>query len=222
MKLLRPLFVSLIFFSVNIPLYSQKSQQLIIAPSLSYRGDILELSNYPVRFHYPGYSLEFVKQFGLRSVGIDFSSDFFKNRLSVLLSSYFRYGHLYFDKSKNKEVKSFKLDLFADCVYNFGVKRNRKLKFFAGIGLGEVNLGTKFKYAFQPEIDSSGNTYLKEAVGSFAFNTARILAGVKKGRWAITINVIGTPDEDKQPYLSATLEGKIAYSLFSFRVPVKK
>jgi hypothetical protein len=203
-------------------LLAQTKKQIDISPTLSYRGYILELSNYNVRTHYPGYTNEFDKQFGLRSLGVDFSSDLIKGRLSVLLSSYFRYSYLYFDKTLNKEVKSFKTDLFADCFYNFGIKENRKFIFFAGIGLGKVNLGTKFKYAFKPAIDSGGNPYLKEAVGTFAFNTARVLVGLKKKRWAITINVIGTPDEDKNPNLSATLEGKISYSLLSFKVPVKK
>lgn len=220
MKLVKYIF--LIFFSgITIPLYSQKKLQINIAPSLSYRGYILELSNYSVRYDYPGYSLEFVKQFGVRSAGIDFSADLINNRISVLLSSYFRYGYLYYDKTQNKEVKAFKTDIFADCVYSFGKKRNIKYKVFAGIGLGKINIGTRFKYAFFPAIDAGGNQYLKEATGSFSFNTARLLVGVKKGRWAVTINVIGTPDEDKQPNLSATLEGKIAYSITSFKIPIK-
>lgn len=223
MKILKRVSYLLIFFLSNhILLFSQKKTQINISPSFSYRGYILELSNYNVRAYYPGYTNEFDKQFDKKSVGIDFSSDFINGRLSVILSSYLRFGHLYFDKTLNKEVKSFKGDLFADCIYNFGIKRNRKYKFFAGLGLGKVNIGTNFKYAFKPAIDSNGNQYLTESVGTFLFNTARVLVGIKKGKWTVTLNVIGTPDEDKRPYLSAALEGKVAYSLFSFKIPVKK
>ena len=215
------LFLS-IFTTYNSFLFSQDYKQLNISPAFSYRGYITELSNYNIRTHNHGYTNEFDKQFDKKNVGIDFSSDFINGRLSVILSSYLRYGHLYFDKTLNKEVKSFKGDLFADCIYNFGIKRNRKYKFFAGLGLGKVNIGTNFKYAFKPAIDSNGNQYLTESVGTFSFNTARVLIGVKKGKWTVTLNVIGTPDEDKRPYLSAALEGKVAYSLFSFKIPVKK
>lgn len=217
----KKLCLVIICFCYNTALFSQVQNSINIYPSFSYRGYILEMSNYNIRRNYPGYSNEFYKQFGQKSIGVDINSDLKKNRLSINLSSYFRYGHLYFDKMKSKEVKAFKADLFADCVYNFGVKRNRKYKLFAGIGLGRINIGTRFKYAFFPAIDASGNPYLKEASGSFSFNTARVLIGVKKGRWAATVNIIGTPDEDKQPNLSATLEGKIAYSIALFKNPVK-
>jgi hypothetical protein len=223
MKLLKPFFLVLLFFSVStFTLRSQKKIQINIAPLLSYRGYILELTDYPVRYSNPGYTSEFYKQFGLRSIGVDFNTDLINGRMSVLLSSYFRYGYLYYDKTLNKEVAAFKADLFADCVYNFGIKRNRKYKFFAGLGVGKVNIGTGFKYAFIPAIDSSGNQYLKESVGTFSFNSARVLVGVKKGRWAITINVMGTPDEDRRPNFSGTLEGKIAYSIMAFKIPVSK
>lgn len=209
----------LLLFSVCYP---QKKITINVAPSFSYRGGLLELENYPVRGHRYGYTSEFYRQFDKRSAGIDFSSKFLKNHLTINLSSYLRYGHLYYDNQLNKEVKSFKGDLFVDFLYSTRKRRVSSFSLFTGIGLGRVNIGTKFRYAYVPAFDSTGTPYLKESAGSFVFASFRVIAGFEKGRWVCSLSAIASPDEDKQPHASISLEPKIAYRIFSFKVPVQK
>jgi hypothetical protein len=83
-------------------------------------------------------------------------------------------------------------------------------------------LGTKFTYAFVPSIDLNGMPFLKNATGSFQFKTARFLLGLRTGRWIATIALMSTPDEDKRPFLSATMDGKVSYSLKKIKIPIKK
>ncbi len=201
--------------------FSQKNITINIAPSFSYRGILLELTNYNVRRHYHGYSGEFWKQFDTRSIGIDFHTKILNNHLVINLSSYFRYGHLYFDKTLQKEVKSAKGDLFADFLYSTKKRKEKNFCFLAGAGMGRVNIGTAFRYAFIPSVDSTGNPYLKEASGSFAFSTLRFVTGFEKGRWQCSLSVIASPDLDKQPYASLSLEPKISYRICSFKIPLK-
>ncbi len=212
-----------LLLSFQISIFGQKSKSIYILPTFSYKDEIFGLANYPNgRSSRLGYTNEFQKQFGLRSFGLDISTNFLKDRLTINFSTYFRYGHLYYDRNLQKEVKSFKGDLFIDFLYNFRKPKETSFGFFASLGFGKANIGTKFRYNYIEAVDSAGNPYLKEGVGTFKFNTARILAGVKKGKWVFTLSVMGTPDEDKQPFLSISIEPKIAYNIFSFKVPVKK
>ncbi len=211
-----------LLFTFQSSIFAQKTKAIAILPTLSYRYKTLELTDYNSRRNYPPYTNEFYKQFDLRSFGLDVSSNFLKDKLTINLSSYFRYGHLYYDNNLKKEVKSFKGDLFIDFLYNFRKRKETSFGFFAGLGIGKANIGTNFRYNYIESVDSAGNPYLKEGFGTFKFETLRILAGVKKGKWIFTTSVMGTPDDDKQSNLSATIDVKIAYKIFSFKVPVKK
>lgn len=219
----KKVIISILILLITIPAVSQKKTNIFIAPTFSYRGGLLELSNYPNgRRGYPSYSTIFRKQFDTKSIGLDISSNFLKENLTISISTYFRYGHLYYDPNLKKEVNSFKGDLFVDFIYNFNKRKETSFGLFAGAGFGKANMGTSFTYAFVPGFDNNGNPALIEGTGSFSFNTARVMVGAAKGKWIFTICAMGSPDEDKQPNLSVSIEPKIAYHIFSFKIPVKK
>ncbi len=210
--------LSLLFIS-NI--YSQKNITINIAPTLSYRGFLIELADAgSITTSNPGYTNNFGEQFEVKNIGADFSSSFFHDKLTIQLSTYFRYGFLYYDRVLDLEKKSFKADVFVDFLYNFKKKNSKSFSFYVGAGLGRLNIGTYFRYAYIEAVDSTG-PYYKVGEGAFSFSTAKLVIGVRKGRWDFSLSAIASPDRDYRPNPSFAAEPKISYRLFSFKIPVK-
>jgi hypothetical protein len=129
-------FSCLLLF-LQVLVYSQKKLNIAVSPSYSTRGFLLELHDYPTRTHRYGYTNNFARQFDVKNFGLDFSSTFLKEKLTLQLSSYFRYGFLYYDKDLKIEKKRFEADLIADFFYNFKKKHPWSFGFYVGAGIGK-------------------------------------------------------------------------------------
>ena len=216
--------MAFIFLCSNV--YSQ--HKLKIDPKLevgfAYRVAAFELSDYPSRstpnftYYYNGIS-----HFRNSNLAIAIQQYVFKEKVSLRLSSYFRYNHLFFGKNaqgisgpNEKEYKRLKYDVFIDGLYHFKKRKANSFGLILGAGIGEMNLGTNFKDSIWT---GSKNELIKR---NFSFIAPRLLVGISKNSLSVFAIAHGTPDTDYRSNPTIWLEFKIAYSFSPFKKRIIK
>ena len=202
--------------------FSQSKFNPSIEVGIAYRPGLIELSRFS---KYPNpsprgytYAYSSKKHFNNVSLSLAVRQLVLKNRISIQLASYFRYGHLYYGKnaqgissSKEKEYKRLKYGLFIDGIYHFKKRKPASTGIQLGIGIGFMNNGTNFG-------DSAwrGNNYVASG-RAFNIFAPRIIVGVNKNNFSFFAIAHGTPDADYEGNPSIWLEFKAAYSFSLFK-----
>ena len=216
------LFCLSLLFAFNFTFSQNKNK---FNPSLeigiaqrSFPFELSEFSHLPGSFS--GYSYEFDnhKHFKNFSLSIALKEYVLKKRISVQLASYFRYNHLYYGKNAqgitnySDEYKRLKYDIFLDGLYHFKKGKSSSVGVELGLGIGFMNLGTRFK----DSILDYNNRY-EEVIRGFGFLAPRLLVGINKNKFSLFAIAHGTPDSYYRSNPSIWLEFKLAYSFSPFK-----
>ncbi|NOT91441.1 hypothetical protein [Ferruginibacter sp.] len=212
----RKILILFLLCWVNSAMHAQN--KLIFNPSLeigiAVRNAAFELTNYTNR-RSPDFTYDYdgIAHFRNKSLAIALKQYVHKNKISVQLATYFRYNHLYYGKnaqglsnSNQKEYKRLKYDLFLDGLYHFKKRKENATGIILGLGVGEMNNGTKFKDSLW-----TGNKY-ELKTRSFQFFAPRLLLGLEKRKISLFVIAHGTPDIDYRPNPTIWLEFKGSYS----------
>jgi hypothetical protein len=192
-----------------------------IEVGIAYRPGIIELSRFS---KYPNpsprgytYAYSSQKHFNNVSLSLAVRQLVLKNRISIQLASYFRYGHLYYGKnaqgvssSKEKEYKRLKYDFFVDGLYHFK-KSKSGVGIILGAGIGGMNYGTLFQDSVWRGNDSV------VATRAFRILAPRLIIGASKNNFSFFAIAHGTPDANYEGNPSIWLEFKAAYSFSLFK-----
>jgi hypothetical protein len=187
---------------------AQRSNPFELSPDTRYQGYSRITYQYDRNKHFRNFSISLaIQQFVL------------KKRISVQIASYLRYNHLYYGKNaqgvsstKEKEYKRLKYDLFIDGIYHFKKRKTSSIGIELGLGIGYMNLGTRFKDSL---LDY--NNQYRETVGGFDFLAPRLIVGLNKNKFSFFAIAHGTPDSDYRSNPSVWLEFKLAYSFSLFK-----
>ena len=204
-----------------ISAYSQSKNKLnpSIEIGVAQRSNPFELSKYSyLQTHLnTTYVYNSGKHFRNFSLSLALQQFVLKKRISVQLASYFRYNHLYYGKNaqgvsstKEKEYKRLKYDVFIDGLYHFKKRKPSSIGIELGLGIGNMNLGTKFKDSIW-----DGNATV-EAVRSFTFLAPRLIVGINKSKFSFFAIAHGTPDSYYRSNPTIWLEFKAAYTFSPF------
>ena len=215
--------IYLVFFILlGFSAYSQNKFKLnpSIEIGIAQRSNPFELSKYSYLQTNLGttYDYNSGKHFRNFSLSLALQQFVLKKRISVQLASYFRYNHLYYGKNsqgvsstKEKEYKRLKYDVFIDGLYHFKKRKPSSIGIELGLGIGNMNLGTKFKDSIWDGLATV------EGVKSFTFLAPRLIIGINKTKFSFFAIVHGTPDSYYRSEPSIWLEFKAAYTFSPFK-----
>jgi hypothetical protein len=141
-----------------------------------------------------------------------------KNNLELSLENYITYVRIGF-KSNNLFLpdKRFKRDHLLEISNTFNAKKNSKAHFFLGLGVGYMNLGTKFNYVKLGGNNGQPNIVDSNAIGSQRFFAPSLSFGVKYKSNNAQVKLYGTPDQEGEPYPTIWMEIKFSSDINLFK-----
>lgn len=151
-------------------------------------------------------------------LSLDFGQLIIKDKFIVEAANYFTYSSFrYVRESIFSQISTteyrFKHDHIISIKYQINNKRS-KTKYFAGLGFGIMNLGTKFTYDIFEGFDSNGNPILKSGnKGNFSYFAPRVSFGIKKYNVNAEVSIYSTRDEMHNKNPTILPEFKLYYNL---------
>jgi len=146
----------------------------------------------------------------------------FKKNLALSLTTFTRYNHLYWldgqnfasqNVKKRAERKNIKLDMFIDIDKSFRVKKSKNNFLFASLGIGVLNLNTKYNVVIQDTFPN-GLGIARHYKGSLTKLAPRISTGYRFKNFKIFIEAFITENPDLTNLISLWLGGGLKYDLF--------
>lgn len=219
----------LLFCFTTISTFSQVNKLPIISIGLSHRNAIIRLED---KFFNPspsGYSFNSLQHTRVTSLAVDIGRNIWNKHWYLQFANYFRYGHVVYKQNRQNvitnEIKRIKHDHVLDMLYKFNSEKPKRPVFVLGVGVGIMNMGTKFQFEYNTgEKDNLGNWIYRQRTRSFQFTQPRLLVGmerrnVKNPKNSLNAYIIihASPDEDFEPFASIWPELKISYSFSPFK-----